>query len=95
MGKAKAGLVCGIVSLACGVLSMFIPGWFGLLVSIAALPLGIVGLVLSAKAGKAQKSGVATAGLVIGIIATVLAGIGFACTLCGVCALLALAGAVA
>lgn len=95
MGKAKAGLTLGIVSLACGVVSMFLPGWIGLVVSIAALPLAIVGLVLSAKAGKAQKSGIATAGLVVGIIATVLAGIGFACTLCGVCALLAAAAAVA
>ena len=93
MGKAKAGLTLGIVSLVCGVLSMFLPGWIGLAVSVAALPCAIVGLVLSAKAGKAQKSGVAKAGLVVGIVATCLAGVGFACTLCGVCALLALAAA--
>ena len=61
---AIAGLVLGIVALATGWLS-----WFSLIT----LPVAIVALVLSAVGGKkakaaGKKSGVATAGVVIGII---------------------------
>jgi len=93
MGKAKAGLVCGIVSLVCYLLTFILPGIIGLVAAVASLVLAIVGLVMSAKAGKAQKSGVATAGLVIGIIATCLAGLGMACTICAVIAVLGAAAA--
>ena len=64
--------------------------WFGL-AAFAALPLAIVGLVLSVNGGKklkanGQKSGIATAGLVLGIIATVLSSIAFVtCGLCVAC----------
>ena len=82
-GKAVAGLVLGIVALclAWGVTSF------------AALPCAIVGLVLSVSGGKAlkaagQPSGIATAGLVLGIIAVVLTAIFFfTCGLCTICAL--------
>ena len=82
-GQSIAGLVLGIVAL--------VICWFGIL-SFVALPLAIVGLVLSVVGGKkakaaGKKSGIATAGLVIGIIATVFASIAFiSCGLCALCA---------
>ena len=89
-GKGIAGLVCGIVAL--------VLAWFGYS-SIIALPLAIVGLVLSASAKKAlkaagQPAGVATAGFVVGIIAVVLTAITFfTCGLCTICATCAAAAA--
>ncbi|MBQ4557848.1 MAG: hypothetical protein IJA61_00525 [Clostridia bacterium] len=82
-GLAVSGMVLGIVSL--------VLCWFGVL-AFAALPLAIVGLVLSIVGGKKLKannapSGIATAGLVIGIIAVVLTGIAFVS--CGLCVVLA------
>ncbi|MBE6766870.1 MAG: hypothetical protein E7550_04690 [Ruminococcaceae bacterium] len=83
-GKATAGLVLGIVGIVFAVLN----GYFALL----GLPIAIVGLVLSVVGGKAlkadnQPSGIATAGLVIGIIAVVFTAIAFvSCGLCVLCA---------
>lgn len=81
-GKVITGFVLGIVALICS----FIGGWF----SIIALPMAIVGLVLSIIGGKeykaaGQKNGLATAGLVIGIVAVVFSAIFF--FTCGVCVL--------
>jgi hypothetical protein len=74
---AIAALVCGIVGIVLG----WVPG-----VNYIALILGILGIVFGALARKnapADKKGLATAGLVLGIIGTVCAGIGvIACTLC-------------
>ena len=81
-GKAIAGMVLGIVSIVFG----FLGAWF----SILALPMAIVGLVLSVSGKKAlaaagQPAGLGTAGLVVGIIAVVFASIFF--FTCGVCVL--------
>ena len=81
-GLAVAGLVLSIVGL---VLSFF-AGWF----SIIALPVSIVGLVLAVMGGKKLKAvgapaGIATAGLVLGIIAVVFSAIFF--FTCGICTL--------
>ena len=81
-GKAIAGLVLGIVALVFG----FIPG----ICAVLSLPMAIVGLVLSVVGGKAlkaagQPAGMATAGLVIGIIAIVFTAISF--FTCGICTL--------
>ena len=82
-GLGIAGLVLGIVSIVLGFLGTFF--------SIAALPMAIVGLVLSVNGGKqlkaaGQPAGVATAGLVLGIIAVVLTGIMFfTCGICTIC----------
>ena len=83
-GKAIAGLVLGIVAIVLG----FLSGIFSLI----ALPAAIVGLVLSVSGGKALKAanmpkGIATAGLVIGIIAVVYTAIAF--FTCGICILCA------
>ena len=75
---AVAGLVLGIVSLVCGWIGIAVPFLpFGTLV------LAIIGLILSVVAGKSNKSGVATAGLVVGIISIVVNGIiTVSCTIC-------------
>ena len=84
-GAAIAGLVLGIVAIAT---SWFLAGWL----AIIPLALAIVGLVLSVNGGKTlkaagQSAGIATAGLVIGIIAVVLTAITFlSCGLCVICA---------
>ena len=83
-GKAVAGMVLGIIGVVCGVLSGYL--------SLIGLPVAIVGLVLSVIGGKqlkasGQPSGVATAGLVLGIIAVVFTAIAF--FTCGICIILA------
>lgn len=82
-GKAIAGLVLGIVGIVFAILGT----WF----SVLSLPISIVGLVLSIMGGKTLKAnnlpaGIATAGLVIGIIATVFSAISFfTCGICTIC----------
>jgi len=83
-GQAIAGFVLGIVGIVFGILS----GWF----SIIGLPVAIIGLVLAIVGGKklraaGQPAGLATAGLVLGIIAVVFTAIAFfSCGLCIICA---------
>lgn len=83
-GKAIAGLVLGILGIILG----FLNGFF----SIAGLPIAIIGLILSVVGGKqlradGQSAGLATAGLVLGIIAVVITAIAFfTCGLCIICA---------
>lgn len=78
-GLAIAGLIFGIVSLCAA--------WFGY-GAIAGIIAGIVGIVLSVLAKKSyteigQKSGMATAGLILSIIGLVLSVILFiACVIC-------------
>lgn len=84
-GLSIAGFVCSIVGLVFGFLGTFF--------SIAGLPVAIVGLVLSIVGGNKLKangesSGMATAGLTVGIIAVVFTAIFFlTCGLCTICAL--------
>ncbi|MBQ7125433.1 MAG: hypothetical protein IJO00_03620 [Clostridia bacterium] len=83
-GKAIAGFVLGIVGIVFGLLS----GVF----SIIGLPVAIIGLVLSVNGRKqltaaGQPTGIATAGLVLGIIAVVFTAIAFfTCGICIICA---------
>ena len=90
-GSAIAGFVLSIIGTVFGLLS----GVF----SIVGLPVAIVGLILSINGGKklaanGQPKGLATAGLVLGIIAVVFTGISFfTCGLCILCAGGAAAGA--
>ena len=84
MGKGLA--VSGFVLSLVGIVLSFLGGFL----SIISLPVSIVGLVLSSIGGKKLKNagqphGLATAGLVIGIIAVVLSAILF--FTCGICAL--------
>ncbi len=82
-GMAIAGFVCSIA----GIVLSFLGGWL----SIVSLPLSIVGLVLAVVGGKKLKAnheaaGIATAGMVIGIIATALSAIFFfTCGICTIC----------
>ncbi len=82
-GYSIAALVLGIVAT--------VLAWF-YIINIVALVSGIVGIILAAKGRKlaiaaAAPTGMGTAGLVLSIIGTCLAGIGFfSCTLCVLCA---------
>ena len=82
-GKATAGMVLGIVGIVFAILGT----WF----SVLSLPISIVGLVLSVIGGKQlkaanQPAGIATAGLVLGIIAVVFSAVSFfTCGLCTIC----------
>lgn len=86
-GQSIAGFVLALVGL---VLS-----FLGTIFSIIALPVSIVGLILAVIGGKkykekGEKNGLATAGLILGIIAVAISAICF--FTCGICAL-ALIGA--
>ena len=85
-GPAVTSLVCGIISVVCCFLS------YGAFVG---LVLGIVAIVFSIRSGKMatgpQRNGMATAGLVLGIIGTVLCGLVFACAACACAGLSSLA----
>ena len=82
-GMSIAALVCGILGMVGG----FIP-----VVQYFTLILAIVAIVLGAKAQKKAKmngepTGMATAGLVLGIISTAFTGLMVLCAVCGVAAL--------
>lgn len=76
-----------IASLICGILSIVLP-WipYGYIFAIAA---GIVAIVLSIKVRKLNDAnkGMATGGLVTGIIGIALAGVIMVCAICTACAL--------
>lgn len=84
-GQSIAGLILGILGI------VFAFGPISAWLCVIALPVAIVGLVLSVVGGKklkanGQPKGIATAGLVIGIIAVVFAAISFfTCGLCVIC----------
>lgn len=73
-GKAIASLVLGILAAVCVFFG------YGALLGIA---LGVVGLILGISAKKEEPSGMATAGIVLSIIAIAVCAIGFiACVAC-------------
>ena len=73
-GLAIASLVLGIVAIVFSFIGLSIP--FGLII-------GIVGIILGVMAKKKNPSGMATAGLVLSIIGTILCAIIFiACAAC-------------
>ncbi len=82
-----------ILSLIFGIVCLF-GGWFGFIPVIGAilptfaLAFAIVAVILGAKARKGTEGkGMATAGLIMGIIGLVIGGVGFICGLCGICTL--------
>lgn len=77
-GLSVAALVCGIL----GIVGSFIP-----VVCYFTLVLAILGIIFGAKAGKIAKAngeakGLATAGLVLGIIGTAFGAVGVICVVC-------------
>lgn len=77
-GKSIAALVCGILGL--------IGGWFPI-VQYFTLVLSILGIIFGAKAKKlavanGEPTGMATAGLVLGIISVALTILAIVCTVC-------------
>ncbi len=85
---AIAALVCGIL----GIVGSFIP-----VVCYFTFVLAILGIVFGVKARKqaaetGEGKGLATAGLILGIIGTVVGGLGVACVICAMATLGAAAG---
>ena len=101
-GKAVGSLVCGIIGLVFGTIGSCIScvctgaslgtgSAISLVFNLIGLAICIVGIVLGVKARNAiavgaQGRGMATAGFVCSIIATVLVGIAVACNACTACA---------
>ena len=79
---AVAGLIFTSLGLISGLIGFAVP-----ILSILGLPIALIGLILSCVAMKKEKTGMTTAGLVIGIIATVFTAITFfTCGICVICA---------
>ncbi len=75
---AVAALVCGIL----GIVGSFIPyvGFFTFVLAILGIVFGVKARNLARQTGEGM--GVATAGLVLGIIGTAFGGIGVVCVIC-------------
>ena len=89
MGNNNYGKAFAIAGFVCAIVGLVI-GFFGTYFSIVSLPLSVTGLVLSVIGRKkcaeeGLPTGMATAGFVIGIIATVFSTIFF--FTCGICTL--------
>lgn len=73
-GMAIASLVCGIVS----VVFAFIIWWIGLIAGVLAIIFAVIGR----KKAEQGKTGLCTAGLVLGIVGTSLCAVMLVCVLC-------------
>lgn len=91
----KNGKALAVTGLVLGVLALFfslILAWIFPIMNIPALICAIVGIVLSVMGNKQARAaglptGLGTAGMILSIIGTVVAAIGFfSCTLCYICA---------
>ena len=79
---AVAGLVLGVLSVVSAIVGLIATEILCLL----SFPIAVAGLILSVIAYKKEKSNIALAGLIIGIIATIFTAIVFSA--CGLCVLL-------
>lgn len=82
----KSGKTLSMVSMILGIVSVVL-AWVHWILAIVCLICGIVAIVLSVKGKKAcveagEPTGMATAGLVLGIIGVVLSGIAVLCLSC-------------
>ena len=84
-GAATCALACGLVSLVLGVVGPYLGGLTGnaavtWIMIIAPIVLGIVAIVMSSQAKKQGfVGGIATGGLVLGILGVVFGGLWLAC----------------
>ena len=82
----KTENTAAVVALVCGILSIVLSIWAW--VNFVAIALGIVGIVFGVKGRKIEdKKGMATAGMVCGIVGLVLACTCGMCSTCAACAL--------
>lgn len=86
-------LVCGIV----GIVGSFIPyvSYVAPLAAIAGIVFGAIALDRFKKGDESGSKGLAIAGLVMGIVSTAVAVIGFICAICAVCVTLGFIGELA
>lgn len=93
----KSGKTLSMVSMILGIVSVVL-AWVHWILAIICLICGIVAIVLSVKGKKAcveagEPTGMATAGLVLGIIGVVLSGIAVLCLSCAAATVCAAFGA--
>ena len=77
-GMSIAALVCGILGLVGGWIPVV--GYFTLVLAILGIVFGAKGMKIAKVTGEGK--GLATAGLVLGIVGTVFGGLGVLCTIC-------------
>ncbi len=87
-GMSIAALICGIL----GIIGSFIP-----VICYVTLILSILGIIFGAKGNKIAKAtgegkGLATAGLVLGIIGVAFGAVGAICAVCTICTLAGMGG---
>ncbi|MGN0171880.1 MAG: DUF4190 domain-containing protein [Acutalibacteraceae bacterium] len=87
-----AALVCGLVSVVLSLLSGFVGlwVWVGVALGIVAIVMGVKG---RKKVDENDTTGMATAGLVLGIIGVVLCAITGICAICAACTVAAVGNA--
>lgn len=95
----KSGKTLATISLILGIVSVVLCWFFGLISGVLCLICGIVAIVLAVKGKKAniaagEPTGMATAGLVLGIIGVVLSGLTVICAAACGAALCAAAGTI-
>ncbi len=79
---AGVGLLFAILGLVAGIFGFSIP-----IMAVIGLPVSVLGLIFAIAGGKKNPGGVATAGLVISILATIFTAITFfSCGICVLCA---------
>lgn len=87
-GMSIAALICGIL----GIVGSFIPVvcYFTLILSILGIIFGVKGQKIAKATGEGK--GLATAGLVLGIVGTAFGAVGALCAVCALCAIGAAGG---
>ena len=87
-GMSIAALICGIL----GIVGSFIPVvcYFTLILSILGIVFGVKGQKIAKATGEGK--GLATAGLVLGIVGTAFGAVGALCAVCALCAIGAAGG---
>lgn len=87
-GMSIAALICGIL----GIVGSFIPVvcYFTLILSILGIIFGVKGQKVAKATGEGK--GLATAGLVLGIVGTAFGAVGALCAVCALCAIGAAGG---
>ena len=95
--KGMIAMILGIAAIVLSLIDDFAPlGYINLALVFVALAVGIVAIVFGVKGRKqGGNTGMATAGLVTGIIAVVFAGISCVCVICTVACATAVIGGVA
>ena len=83
-GMSIAALICGILGIIGGILPVPFIGVITLILSILGIVFGVKGQKIAKETGEGK--GLATAGLVLGIVGVAFGAVGALCAICAVCA---------